>query len=96
MEYEASNDAILERAKIYVVQITSSDNGITSVTGNNKCHEPIWVIDNGYTNQLEHSEIITIINHKIEQILQVVWYLVGLSCCYVTYLKKHYQRGKSS
>ena len=24
-----------------VVQITSSDNGITSVTGNNKSHEPI-------------------------------------------------------
>ena len=76
MEYEGSNDAILKRAKIYVVQIitvkithdeaTLSGKGITSVTGNEKSDEPIWVIDNGYTNHLEHYESIAIINHKIE------------------------------
>lgn len=51
MEYEGSNDAILKRAKIYVVQIitvkithdeaTLSGKGITSVTGNEKSDEPI-------------------------------------------------------
>lgn len=52
MEYEGSNEAILKRAKIYVVQI------IAVVKRGMSRFESL---KNGHTNQLEHSEIITII-----------------------------------